>query len=164
MLADYCNHRPGKDPLIRGFLRVIIINSSTGWIPAVDGVPGGIISTVGHGGIDAAVIQAGKSPGLINYPCQGIGEGWVFHTVENNGAHSHLTYIGFSSALGGYDPREKVNIPAAELPLVLGYTQRFQCLGTGYAVRIEPFGLLESDYGFFCIFSIYPVHLAGIIA
>ena len=127
MLAYYGDDRAGEDPFICGFVRVIIIDSPAGGIPAVDSVPCGIVGAVCYRSIDAAVVQAGESAGLIDNPCQCVGKGGVFDAVQNNGAYSHLACIRFPAAFSGDDPGQKVNIRTAvlALPLALGYAQGF---------------------------------------
>ena len=58
VVANDGYNRPGKNPFICRFIRVIIVNSAAGGILAVNGIARGTVGAVGHRGVDAAVRQA----------------------------------------------------------------------------------------------------------
>ena len=75
MIANGQFHRAGQHPLVGGGLRVVIIQATIGWIPAVEGVLRGVFGGLIWGEIDLTVTDTIKCPRLIDYTRDSVGEG-----------------------------------------------------------------------------------------
>ena len=81
MLSDHRNDGTGENPLAGGCAGIIVIDCTAGRVASVNRVTGSFIGRVCNRCIDAAIIQTGKSTGLINDTGQGVGKAGVGNTV-----------------------------------------------------------------------------------
>ena len=85
----------------------------------------------------------------------------MLDAVENHRAHSHLAGVRLAARLGGDNPRQQVDVAAAELALpgAAADAQRAEGFGAGNAVGGQAVVLLKGGHGLACLFAVNTVDL-----
>lgn len=67
MVADSFDHWARADPLVGGFAGIIIVNSPSARIPAVECIPRGVVAGGGNRLVELAVGDCGKGSRLVDH-------------------------------------------------------------------------------------------------
>ena len=110
MIANGQFHRAGQHPLVGGGLRVVIIQTTIGWIPAVESVLCGVFGGLIGGEVDLTVTDTIKGPRLIDYTCDSVRKGRRADTIEDNRSNCHLSCVGLASCLAVDDSGKQIQV------------------------------------------------------